>query len=138
MLSRWRIADRILRSGGFHEGSEKPIRRGGRVQLNLDDVVVTHNQEAHRFEATVNGLRSLITYRRFPDRLVLQHTEVPPPLEGKGLAAKLTRTALDFARASHLRVVPLCPYVSSFLRRYPEYQDLLSADDLQRILSRRK
>lgn len=108
------------------------------MELNLDDVVVTHNQEAHRFEATVDGLRSLITYRQFPDRLVLQHTEVPPPLEGKGLAAKLTRTALDFARANHLRVVPLCPYVSSFLRRYPEYQDLLSANDLQQILSRRK
>ena len=106
--------------------------------LNLDDVVVTHNQEAHRFEATVNGLRSLITYRRFPDRLVLHHTEVPSPLEGQGLAAKLTRTALDFARANHLRVVPLCPYVSSFLRRYPQYQDLLSANDLQQILSRRK
>lgn len=108
------------------------------MELNLDDVVVTHNQEAHRFEATVNGLRSLITYRRFPDRLVLQHTEVPSPLERQGLAAKLTRTALDFARANHLRVVPLCPYVASFLRRYPEYQDLLSANDLQQILSRRE
>jgi len=108
------------------------------VELNLDDVVVTHNQEAHRFEATVNGLRSLITYRRFPDRLVLQHTEVPSPLEGQGLAAKLTRTALDFARANHLRVVPLCPYVASFLRRYREYQDLLSANDLRQILSRRE
>lgn len=108
------------------------------MELNLDDVVVTHDQEAQRFEATVDGLRSLITYRRFLDRLVLRHTEVPSPLEGKGLAAKLTRTALDFARANHLRVVPLCPYVSSFLRRYPEYQDLLSANDLRQILSHRK
>ena len=111
-----------------------------RVELNLDDVVVTHvvthNEEAHRFEATVVGSRSLITYRRFPDRLVLQHTEVPSPLQGKGLAAKLTRTALDFARANHLHVVPLCPYVYSFLRRHREYQDLLSANDLQQILAR--
>lgn len=107
-----------------------------RVELNLDDVTVTHNEEAHRFEATVDGFRSLITYRQSPDRLILQHTEVPAPLEGKGLAAKLTRTALDFARANHLRVVPLCPYVSSFLRRHREYQDLLSADDLQKVLSR--
>ena len=109
-----------------------------RVELNLDHVVVNHNQEGNCFEATVDGLRSLITYRRFPDRLVLQHTEVPPPLQGKGLAAKLTRTALDFARANHLRVVPLCPYVSTFLRRHPAYQDLLSAVDLQQILSRGK
>jgi hypothetical protein len=106
------------------------------VKLNLDDVVVSHNEEARRFEATVDGLRSLITYRQFPGRMVFDHTEVSEPLRGKGLAAKLTRTALDFARARHLRVVPSCPYVASFLRRHREYQDLVSADDLQKLLSR--
>jgi uncharacterized protein len=106
------------------------------VDLNLDEVVVTHNEEAHRVEAAADGLDSLLTYRRFPDRIVFRHTEVPPPLEDKGLAAKLARAALDFARAQHLRVVPLCPYISSFLRRHREYQDLLSAEDLQKLLSR--
>lgn len=105
------------------------------MDLNLDAVTVTHNEAAHRFEATVDGLRCLLTYRLFPDRIVLQHTEVPPPLERHGIAAKLTRAALDFARANHLRVIPLCPYVSSFLRKNSEYNDLLSADDLQKILS---
>jgi hypothetical protein len=104
------------------------------VELNLDDVAVTHNEAAHRFEATVDGLRSLLAYRLFPNRIVLHHTEVPPPIEGHGIAAKLTRTALDFARANHLRVVPLCPYVSSFLREHREYQDLVSPVDLEKIL----
>ena len=103
------------------------------MELNLDAVAVTHNEAAHRFEATVEGLRALITYRRLPDRLVLLHTEVPAPFEGHGIAAKLTRAALDFARANHLSVVPLCPYVSSFLRQHGEYHDLLSAEDLQKI-----
>ena len=116
--------------------ARKPVRSGERVELNLDDVVVTHNAEAYRFEATVGGLRSLVSYRRFPDRLVLQHTVVPAPLAGQGLAAKLTRTALDFARAHRLRVVPLCPYTLRFLRRHPEYHDLLSSNDLEQILSR--
>lgn len=106
------------------------------MEVNLADAVVIHNEKARRFETTVNGLRSLLTYRRFPDRIVLLHTEVPPPLERHGLAAKLTRAALDFARANHLRVVPLCPYVSSFIQKNREYQDLVSADDLQKILSR--
>jgi uncharacterized protein len=105
------------------------------VELNLDAVAVTHNEEAHRFEATVEGLRSLLAYRLFPDRIVLHHTEVPPPIEGHGIAAKLTRTALDFARSHHLRVVPLCPYVSSFVRKHREYQDLVSSADLEKILS---
>ncbi|HYL86200.1 MAG TPA: GNAT family N-acetyltransferase [Candidatus Angelobacter sp.] len=104
--------------------------------LNLDNVAVTNNEDAHRFEATVGGLRALITYRRSPERITFLHAEVPPPLEGQGLAAKLARTALEFARANHLEVVPLCPYVSSFIRKHREYQDLVSADQLQKILSR--
>jgi len=105
------------------------------VELNLDAVAVTHNEEAHRFETAVDGLRSLLAYRLFPDRIVMHHTEVPPPIEGQGMAAKLTRAALDFARARHLRVVPLCPYVSAFLRKHREYQDLVSSADLEKILS---
>ncbi|HVH72973.1 MAG TPA: GNAT family N-acetyltransferase [Candidatus Dormibacteraeota bacterium] len=130
MLIEFRHSEKIRKP------SEKSISRGVTVELNLDDVDVTHNEEARRFEAAVDGLLSLITYSRFPDRIVLLHTEVPPPLVRKGIAAKLMRTALDFARANQLRVVPLCPYASSFLGKHREFQDLVSADDLQKILSR--
>ena len=105
------------------------------MELDLHAVTVTHSEQAHRFEATVDGAISLLAYRRFPDRLVLYHTEVPAPLEGHGIAAKLTRAVLDLGRANHLRVVPRCPYVSSFLLKNREYQDLLSPDDLRKILS---
>jgi predicted GNAT family acetyltransferase len=100
------------------------------AEVNLNDLAVIHNEKAHRFEMEINGLRALLTYRRFPDRIVLIHTEVPAPFEGKGLAAKLARTAFDFARANHLRVVPVCPYVASFLRKNPKYEDLVSTVEL--------
>ncbi len=106
------------------------------MDLNLDSITVTNNEEAQRFESQVDGLRALLTYRRFPGRIVFNHIEVPPPLESKGLAAKLARTALDFARANHFRVVPLCPYVAAFIRKHAEYHDLVSAEDLQKLLSR--
>jgi predicted GNAT family acetyltransferase len=106
------------------------------MNVNLDQITVTHNEAARRFELLVDGLRALLTYRRFPDRIIFDHTEVPKPLEGHGLGAKLARFALDFARANHLRVVPLCPYVSGFIRKHPEYQDLVSCDDPQKGQSR--
>ena len=106
------------------------------MDVKLDDLNVIHNEQAHRFELPTDGLRALLTYRRFPDRIVFDHTEVPQPLEGKGLAAKLARFALDFARQHHLRVISLCPYISSFLRKHTEYQDLVSSEDLQKLLSR--
>ena len=106
------------------------------MNVDLNNLTVTHNEEAQRFELLVDGLRALLTYHRFPDRIVLVHTEVPQPFEGHGLAAKLSRFALDFAHLNHLRVVPLGPYVSSFIRKHPEYQDLVSSDDLPKLLSR--
>jgi predicted GNAT family acetyltransferase len=106
------------------------------VELDLNNVNVAHNEEAKRFEIQVDGMSALLTYRRFPGRIIVDHTEVPKPFEGHGLAAKLVRFVLDYARINHLRVVPLCPYVSSFVRKHPEYQDLVSSDDLQKLLSR--
>ncbi|SRR6266852_2641792 len=106
------------------------------MDLDLKNLPVIHNEEAHRFELHANGLRAMLTYRRFPGRIVFDHAEVPQPLEGQGLAARLALFALDFARNNHLRVVPLCPYVSRFIRRHPEYQDLVSSEDLQKLLSR--
>ena len=105
------------------------------MDVNVNDASVTHNEEAQRFELLVDGYRALTTYRRFPGRIVLVHTEVPQPLEGHGLAAKLASFALDFARVNHLRVVSLCPYVSNFIRKHPEYQDLVSSEDLEKLLS---
>jgi len=104
------------------------------VNVNLNSASVTHNEQAHRFELDIDGLRSILTYRRYPDRIIFDHTEVPQPIEGKGLAAKLARFALDFARENHLRVIPLCPYISDFLRKHTEYQDLLSSEDAQKLL----
>ena len=101
--------------------------------VNLNKLTVTSNEPAQRFEMLLDGLRAVLTYRRFPGRIVFLHAEVPPPFEGLGLAGKLTSFALDFARANHLRVVPRCPYVSSFIRKHAEYQDLVSAEDLQKL-----
>jgi uncharacterized protein len=106
------------------------------VELNLDSIAVQNNEAAQRFEANIDGQLAVLTYRLFPHHLVLDHTEVPKPLAGQGLGTKLVRAALDFAGANHLRVVPLCPFVAGYLRRHPEYQDLLSTDDLQQVLSR--
>jgi predicted GNAT family acetyltransferase len=96
---------------------------------------VVNNGAEQRFEAHVDGHTAFLSYRQFPDRFVLVHTEVPPPIEGKGIAGRLLATALDFARAAHLRVVPLCPYVTSFIRKHPEYLDMVSEEDRPQILA---
>ncbi len=89
------------------------------------DTLVSHRPEASRFEVDVPGGPALCVYRRQVDVLLLTHTEVPPALEGRGIAAALVKAALDWARAEGLRVRPLCSYVVTYMRRHPETQDLL-------------
>jgi predicted GNAT family acetyltransferase len=59
--------------------------------------------------------------------LTFMHTEIDPGHEGQGLGSALARGALDDARARGLRVVARCPFIASYLKRHPEFQDLVDA-----------
>ena len=91
----------------------------------MDQVEVKHDETAHRFEAEVHGLKAILVYKIVPGRMLIQHTEVPPILEGRGLAARITRVALEYARSKGLEVVPACSYTASYMAKHPEYSDLL-------------
>jgi uncharacterized protein len=88
-------------------------------------ITVVHNAAASRFETHVGGQLAVCAYQRAGDLLHLTHTEVPWSAQGQGVAAALVRRTLDWARAEGLRVRPACSYVSSYMRRHPQTQDLL-------------
>lgn len=88
--------------------------------------VVTHRPEASRFEARFDEGLAVCVYHRTGDVASITHTEVPPALEGRGIAAALVKATLDWARSEGLRVRPLCSYVVVYMRRHPETQDLLA------------
>jgi predicted GNAT family acetyltransferase len=54
------------------------------------------------------------------DRLILEHTEVPPAWSGHGMGARLVRAALGRARAGGLTIVPWCPYARKWLKDHPD------------------
>ena len=93
----------------------------------MSDTTVAHNRDASRFEAHVDGHLCVAEYRLADGVMSIHHTLVPPPLEGRGIAAALVAAALIQARAKGLRVRPVCSYVASYMRRHPETQDLLEA-----------
>ena len=62
------------------------------------------------------------------ETISLIHTEVDPAFEGRGLAGRLARYSLDDARKRQLAVLPFCPYVQSWIKRHPEYADLVPQD----------
>ena len=89
------------------------------------DLPVVHNTAAKRFEISLDGRIAFSKYLLVGEKIIIEHTEVPMELEGKGIASRIVRTALDYARAQNLKVMPLCPFTAGFIHRHPEYRDLV-------------
>jgi predicted GNAT family acetyltransferase len=57
--------------------------------------------------------------------LTVFHTEVADKLQGQGVSGKLLAAMVGYAREKHLKVIPLCPYVSAQFKRHPDlYHDV--------------
>ena len=86
---------------------------------------VRDNPARHRFELNVEGEIAFANYRRDGNVLTVMHTEVPKPLEGRGIGSRLVAGVLDIARSQGLTVVPRCSFVKAYIKRHPQYADLL-------------
>ncbi|MBO0951234.1 GNAT family N-acetyltransferase [Fibrella forsythiae] len=90
---------------------------------------VTLNETRHRFELMTDGKLSKVDFIR-PDEhtLALTHTEVHPDLEGKGIGTNLVKQVLTYAEEHNQKIVPLCPFVSTYIKRHPDWQHVVSTE----------
>jgi predicted GNAT family acetyltransferase len=82
---------------------------------------ITNNLALNRFEVSLSEGTGFLRYRMEADTMHLLYVEVPPEARGHGVAAELSRAALEFAKDRGLKVIPVCSYVAAYLRRHPEY-----------------
>ena len=88
------------------------------------------NTNRHRFEL-LDGEHVLgfADYTYNAEKLVITHTEVDPPLKGKGIGSQLAAKILDSLRAKGQRVVPACGFIASYIERHPEYADVRASNN---------
>ena len=86
---------------------------------------VTNNENQQRFEVHEGEEIAYLEYRYYKKDIALMHTFVPEVLEARGIAAALAKYALEWARENKKPVMVYCPYVGAFLKRHPEYNDVV-------------
>lgn len=87
---------------------------------------VEHDAADHRFVLRHDAREvGELTYQLTGTRAALLHTEVEPRLRGQGLARSLVLAAVDWARAEHLTLAPVCWYTRVVLERSDEFRDVL-------------
>lgn len=97
------------------------------MNIEMQHIEVFDKPDAGRFEARYHDeTLGYLTYEISGGVMRLPHTYVTPPARGQSIAALLVQAALESARSRQLSVDPICWYVAVFLRRNPEYQDLVA------------
>jgi predicted GNAT family acetyltransferase len=88
---------------------------------------IVHNADTHRYEIRVDGILAGFTQAfEEGDVVTFPHTEIFEQFEGQGLASELVSGALDDVRVRGKKIVATCPYVARFVKKHPDYQDLLA------------
>jgi len=79
---------------------------------------IRDNKDDRRFELQIDGHVAFLDYERANKELRLLHTEVPPELQGRGLATQLIRHAIDAAKHEKREVVSMCSAVDNYLAKH--------------------
>jgi predicted GNAT family acetyltransferase len=95
-------------------------------------VLVRENREKHRYEL-INGdeVAGFIVYQVRDGEYWLVHTELEDGYAGSGVGSFLVRKTLDDLRSKGAAVVPTCPFVGGWIKRHPDYQDLVDERTLR-------
>ena len=91
----------------------------------MADYQIQNNTEGRKFEIKLDGHTAFADYMISGEKIIFTHTEVPKALAGKGLGSMLAKTALNYAKDHQLKVMPLCPFMAGYIKRHPEWKELL-------------
>lgn len=80
------------------------------------------------FEALEDGKEAgKMTYTWAGDKqFIIDHTEVSPEYNGKGVGKKMLMGAVDYARKNNVKIIPLCPFAKSVFDKVEDIRDVLS------------
>jgi uncharacterized protein len=87
---------------------------------------LVHNQDACRFECSLDGALAVCEYRVDGDVWNFFHTHVPESMRGKGVANILVEAALKHVLSLNGKIRPTCSYVAAYIARHPEYQKYIA------------
>lgn len=98
------------------------------MKVDLNKLKVTRNEAENTFEVQIDGHLSKLDYFQDDKNFVITHVGVYPEFRGQGVAGKIMEAALEYAKQHSLRVVPMCSYAATYIRKNPQYRELTNQE----------
>jgi predicted GNAT family acetyltransferase len=65
-----------------------------------------------------------MTYSDAGSKMIIDHTEVDPQYQGRGVGKQMVMASADYARKNDKKIVPLCSFARGVFDRVPELADV--------------
>lgn len=89
------------------------------------DIAKEDGPSGGRYTTTLDGHEAEMTFSRASAKLVIiDHTDVPDALRGRGVGQALAQHAVSDARRGGWKIVPLCPFFKAQFARNPDWRDV--------------
>lgn len=73
-----------------------------------------------------NKRAGIMTYSvKDKDIISIDHTEVEPDFEGKGVGKQLLYKIVEMAREKNVKIIPVCSFANAMFKKIDEIQDVL-------------
>ncbi|MBL1214233.1 MAG: N-acetyltransferase [Ignavibacteriae bacterium] len=59
------------------------------------------------------------------DFIIIDHTEVEPMYNGKGVGKQLLLKIVEMAREKNIKILPLCPFANAMFKKLDDIRDVL-------------
>ena len=104
------------------DNRDQPAKRTTPDQAHRED-----RSTGGRWAVVVDGHEAEMTYSRAsPTLIIIDHTEVPDALRGRGVGQALVVRAVLDARLEGFRIIPLCPFAKAQFERHAAWRDVVA------------
>lgn len=94
--------------------------------MDDSDSEVIHIEGQQRFNISIEGSNAYLDYKKIGEKtLNLVRTYVPHDIRTSGIGSRLADFALQYAMQHRYKIIASCPFIASYIRKNPKYENLI-------------
>lgn len=87
---------------------------------------IKHGQNRFYIENESTEIAEITFIPQNNNTIIIDHTFVDPSLRGQGVAKQLLDEVVRYAREKNLKIIPMCSYAVTAMKRDQSMQDVLA------------
>jgi len=94
----------------------------GNIEITKNDA-----SDSGRYVVNINDDEAEMTYTKLSPTLIsIDHTFVPDSMRGKGVAQALALNAVEDARKTGWKIIPVCSFMQAQVKRHADWADVIA------------